>query len=95
MPLPFFMLMGQSRHGVVQMLEAQVHPLIVAIPRFIQLTVPLPPLKLMDQSRRGVMRVFPLFDSPHAVIEPSSNGYTKIYSNYNAFAALKADGSIT
>jgi formylmethanofuran:tetrahydromethanopterin formyltransferase len=26
---------------------------------------------------------------------PSSNGYTKIYSNYGAFAALKADGSIT
>jgi hypothetical protein len=23
------------------------------------------------------------------------NGYTKIYSNYQAFAALKADGSIT
>jgi hypothetical protein len=26
---------------------------------------------------------------------PSDNGYTKIYSNYQAFAALKADGSIT
>jgi hypothetical protein len=26
---------------------------------------------------------------------PSDNGYTKIYSNAYAFAALKADGSIT
>jgi hypothetical protein len=26
---------------------------------------------------------------------PSGNGYTKIYSTYGAFAALKADGSIT
>jgi aryl-alcohol dehydrogenase-like predicted oxidoreductase len=26
---------------------------------------------------------------------PSGNGYTKIYSNQFAFAALKADGSIT
>jgi hypothetical protein len=31
------------------------------------------------------------------VIEPSAsgNGYTKIYSTGSAFAALKADGSIT
>jgi hypothetical protein len=28
-------------------MEAQVHPLVVAIPRFIQLGVPLPPLKPM------------------------------------------------
>jgi hypothetical protein len=38
-------------------------------------------------------------DSPHATIDPSAlpsdNGYTKIYSARNAFAALKADGSIT
>jgi hypothetical protein len=48
--------------------------------------------------------------SPHAVIEPSvlraakdaggagapsGSGYTKIYSTRHAFAALKADGSIT
>jgi hypothetical protein len=38
--------------------------------------------------------------APHAVIEPSAgaptdSGYTKIYSNWSAFAALKADGSIT
>jgi alpha-tubulin suppressor-like RCC1 family protein len=26
---------------------------------------------------------------------PSDNGYTKIYSNFQAFAALKANGSIT
>jgi hypothetical protein len=26
---------------------------------------------------------------------PSGSGYTKIYSNWGAFAALKADGSIT
>jgi hypothetical protein len=26
---------------------------------------------------------------------PDDNGYTKIYSTYAAFAALKADGSIT
>jgi hypothetical protein len=32
-------------------MEAQVHPLVVAIPRFIQLGVPLPPLKPMAQSR--------------------------------------------
>jgi hypothetical protein len=43
---------------------------------------------------------------PHAVIDPSAlraakacapsgDGYTKIYSTAAAFAALKADGSIT
>jgi hypothetical protein len=49
----------------------------------------------------------PKSESPHALIEPSalraaggagapSTGvYTKIYSNSGAFAALKADGSIT
>ncbi|CAC9437872.1 hypothetical protein [uncultured Gammaproteobacteria bacterium] len=31
-----------------------MHPLTVAIPRFIQLSMPLPPLKLMAQSWRGV-----------------------------------------
>jgi hypothetical protein len=45
-------------------------------------------------------------ESPHAVImawgnpqyggtAPSGSGYTKIYSTERAFAALKADGSIT
>jgi hypothetical protein len=38
--------------------EAQAHPLIMAIPRFIQLRLPLPPLKPMDQSRRGVIHVW-------------------------------------
>ncbi|VVH64574.1 hypothetical protein BSPLISOX_1603 [uncultured Gammaproteobacteria bacterium] len=38
-------------------MEAQVRPLIVVIPRFIQLEVPLPPLKPMAQSRCGVMRI--------------------------------------
>jgi hypothetical protein len=32
--------MGQSRRGVIQVLEVQVHPLVAAIPRFIQLGVP-------------------------------------------------------
>jgi hypothetical protein len=47
--------MGQSWRGVIQVLEAQVHPL-VAIPRFIQLGVPLLSLKPMDQLRRGVVQ---------------------------------------
>jgi hypothetical protein len=49
--------MDQSRRGVAQVMEAQKRPLVVAIPRFIQLSVPLPFLKPMDQSRRGVIRV--------------------------------------
>jgi hypothetical protein len=48
--------MAQSRRGVTQVLEAQTHPLAVAIPRFIQLMAPLPPLKPSEL--------------PHAVIEP-------------------------
>jgi hypothetical protein len=44
-----------TSHAVV--LETQTHPLIMAIPRFIQLVVPLPSLKPMDQSRRGVVRI--------------------------------------
>jgi hypothetical protein len=39
----------------------------------------------------------PLSELPHALIEPLAlrgKGYTKIYSNGYAFAALKADGSI-
>jgi hypothetical protein len=66
------------------MLEAQVHPLVVAILRFIQLIVPLPPLKPMAQSRRGVIQILEAqarllvvaipksFELPHAVIEPSA-----------------------
>jgi hypothetical protein len=43
----------QSQYGVTQTEEVQMHPLVVAIPGFIQLAVPLPPLKPMAQSRRG------------------------------------------
>jgi hypothetical protein len=46
--------MGQSWRGVFRIMEVQVRPLMVAIPRFIQMDTPLPPLKLMAQSRRGV-----------------------------------------
>ncbi|VVM25949.1 hypothetical protein BSPWISOXPB_4833, partial [uncultured Gammaproteobacteria bacterium] len=38
-------------------MEVQMHPMVVTIPRFIQLGLPLPPLKPMGQSRRGVMEV--------------------------------------
>jgi hypothetical protein len=38
-------------------MEAQMRPMIVAIPRFIQLGVPLLPLKPTGQSRRGVIRI--------------------------------------
>jgi ribosomal protein S24E len=40
----------------------------------------------------------PSSEAPHAAGgtgAPSDNGYTKIYSSDSAFAALKADGSIT
>jgi hypothetical protein len=43
--------MDQSRRGATQVVEAQ-HPLVVAIPRFIQLRMPLSLLKLMGRSRR-------------------------------------------
>ncbi|VVM24541.1 hypothetical protein BSPWISOXPB_4559 [uncultured Gammaproteobacteria bacterium] len=49
--------MGQSRRGVMGLLEVQVSLLIMATLRFIQLMAPLPLLKVMGQSRRGVMRV--------------------------------------
>jgi hypothetical protein len=49
--------MAQSRCGAVRILEAQMRPLIVAIPRFIQLGMPLLPLKPMAQLRRGVVQV--------------------------------------
>jgi alpha-tubulin suppressor-like RCC1 family protein len=47
--------------------------------------------------------VYPSLESPNATIDPSAlgtgapsgKGYTKIYSAEYAFAALKADGSIT
>jgi hypothetical protein len=43
------------RRDWLQWLEAQVHPLVIAIPRFTQLMVLLPPLKSMGQLRRGVI----------------------------------------
>jgi hypothetical protein len=48
---------AQSRRGVTQVMEVQVHPLVVATPRFMQRVVPLLSLKLMVQSRRGVIRL--------------------------------------
>jgi hypothetical protein len=76
--------MAQSRRGVIQILEAQVHPLVVAIARFIQLMALLPLLKPMAQSRRGALHMLeaqvrllaegapvpPVSELPHAVIEP-------------------------
>jgi hypothetical protein len=57
---------------VTQVLEAQVRPLVMTIPRFIQLILPLPPLKPMDQSRRGVAQVLEAQpEIPHALIDPS------------------------
>jgi hypothetical protein len=60
-----------------------VHPLVVAIARFIQLMAPLLPLKPMAQSRRGGIQILeaqvpegapvpPVSELPHAVIEPSA-----------------------
>ncbi|VVM21130.1 hypothetical protein BSPWISOXPB_8181 [uncultured Gammaproteobacteria bacterium] len=80
--------MDQSRRGVVRIMEAQAHPLIMAIPRFIQLVMPLLPLKPWINHGVGCSR----YGGTGA---PSDNGYTKIYSTGYAFAALKADGSIT
>jgi hypothetical protein len=42
---------------VTQVLEVQTHPLVVAIPRFIQIGKLLPSLKLMAQSRRGATQM--------------------------------------
>jgi hypothetical protein len=61
-----------------------VRPLVMAIPRFIQLRMPSPPLKPMDQLRRGVIQVMEAQVNlkslpegapeppPHAVIDPSA-----------------------
>jgi hypothetical protein len=38
-------------------MEAQVHPLVMAIPRFMQMQMPLLFLKPMDQSRHGVPQI--------------------------------------
>jgi septum formation topological specificity factor MinE len=57
MPLLPLKPMGQSRHGVTQILEAQLHPLVAVIPRFIQIGKPLLSLKLMAQSWHGVTQM--------------------------------------
>ncbi|SSC09787.1 hypothetical protein BPUTEOSOX_642 [thiotrophic endosymbiont of Bathymodiolus puteoserpentis (Logatchev)] len=69
MPLPLFKPMAQSRHGVVQVMEAQ-RPLVVATLRFIQLRLPLPPLKPMGQSWRGVIQVLEAQVRPLVVAIP-------------------------
>jgi hypothetical protein len=62
-------------------MEAQVHPLVVATSRFIQLSMPLLPLKPTGQLQRGVIRIgAPLFMSPHVVIEPSALRAAKAYA---------------
>jgi hypothetical protein len=63
-----------ERIGLTHVLAVKVRPLIVVIPRFIQLGMPLPPLKPMAQSRRGVdwiveAQAHPL---PHDAIDPSA-----------------------
>ncbi|VVM28113.1 hypothetical protein BSPWISOXPB_6557 [uncultured Gammaproteobacteria bacterium] len=52
------------------MLEAQVHPLVEAIPRFIQIGVPLLPLKPMAQLRRGVVHILEAQVHPPVVAIP-------------------------
>jgi hypothetical protein len=54
-------------HNVGQV--AQVLPLIMATPRFIQMGLPLPPLKPMDQSRRGVIRIMEVLHR-HLTLHP-------------------------
>ncbi len=89
MPSPPLKSTVQSQSGVVRIVEAQVRPLIAAIPRFIQIGVPSAALKADGSiTAWGV----PGFGGTGA---PADSGYTKIYSTEDAFAALKADGSIT
>jgi hypothetical protein len=47
------LLIGVGTEGVVQVMEVQMRPLVVAIPRFIQIRMPLPPLKSMAQSQNA------------------------------------------
>jgi hypothetical protein len=68
MPLPLLKSTVQSRRGVTQVMEAQVCPLVMAIPRFIQMVVP------------GSAPMPPVSESPHAVIEPSALRAAKAYS---------------
>jgi hypothetical protein len=62
LPLPLSKPMVQSRCGMIQILEAQTHPLTKVISRFIQLHIPLLPLKFSP----------PESGPPHALIEPSA-----------------------
>jgi hypothetical protein len=51
-----------------------MHPLALAIPRFIQIIMPLPPLKPMAQSRRGVTQIMEAQMHPLTVAIPRSVG---------------------
>jgi hypothetical protein len=53
--------MGQLRRGVTQILAVH-HPLVVVIPRFIQLILLLLPLKPMEQSQCGVPQILEGFN---------------------------------
>jgi hypothetical protein len=71
-----------------------MRPLVVAIPRFIQIRMPLPPLKSLGiastrgctcaSSIRGDGSIKAWGSSGHGGTDASSgSGYTKIYSNKN------------
>ena len=62
--------LSSSTLKVVQIMEAQMHPLTAATPRFIQLIMPLPPLKPMAQSRRGVTQIMEAQMHPLALAIP-------------------------
>jgi hypothetical protein len=55
---------------MIQILEAQTHPLTKVISRFIQLHIPLLPLKPMAQSRRGVVQILEAQTHPMAKAIP-------------------------
>jgi hypothetical protein len=65
-----------------------MRPRIVATPRFIQLHSHYPRVRLYRPPNSH-----PTPRLTHRL--PSDSGYTKIYSTAAAFAAVKADGSIT
>jgi hypothetical protein len=41
---------GKRNLMVIQVMDTQAHPLVMAIPRFIQLGVPLPPFAVIEPS---------------------------------------------
>jgi hypothetical protein len=102
--------MDQSRHGAPQALEVQVRPLVMTISRFTQMRVPLPVKRfslLMIGScaftvkeKLALLALFMAFFAVtmYRVVVLTSVGIpltvTKIYSNFRAFVAVKADGSI-